>query len=213
MKTRVVVIGGGGHAAVCIDVLELVGLEVVGYLAPNKSSLHVPYLGTDNGIGLFAGEDVAFFCAIGDNRIRAGLMETASGDGFDFVSAIHPSSVMARSASVEPGAVVMPGAVVGVRAVVGGGAIINTASSVDHDCVVNGFAHIAPGVHLAGNVHVGEGALIGVGASITPGVKVGSWSIVGAGSVVVRDVAPGQIVVGSPATPLQTKSSKGDVVS
>jgi UDP-2-acetamido-3-amino-2,3-dideoxy-glucuronate N-acetyltransferase len=43
------------------------------------------------------------------------------------------------------------------------------------------------------------GVSIGSGAVILGGVRVGAGALVGAGSVVTRDVPPGQVVVGSPA--------------
>ena len=42
-------------------------------------------------------------------------------------------------------------------------------------------------------------AKIGGNATILPGVRIGANALVGAGSVVVRDVAPGEVVAGNPA--------------
>jgi acetyltransferase-like isoleucine patch superfamily enzyme len=44
-----------------------------------------------------------------------------------------------------------------------------------------------------------KGAKIGANSTILPGVVVGEDALVGAGSVVVRDVPPGAVVVGNPA--------------
>jgi acetyltransferase-like isoleucine patch superfamily enzyme len=46
---------------------------------------------------------------------------------------------------------------------------------------------------------VKQGASIGSGATILSKVTIGERALVGAGSVVTRDVAPGTIVVGTPA--------------
>jgi len=43
-------------------------------------------------------------------------------------------------------------------------------------------------------------AMIGANATILPGVRIGAGSLVGAGSVVTRDIPPGVIAAGSPAT-------------
>ena len=51
---------------------------------------------------------------------------------------------------------------------------------------------------LSGPV-IGAGAKIGANATILPGVTVGRNALVGAGSVVVRDVPEGAVVVGTPA--------------
>jgi acetyltransferase EpsM len=44
---------------------------------------------------------------------------------------------------------------------------------------------------------------IGVGASIRPGVRLGKGSVVGVGAAVVKDVDPGDTVVGVPAKPIK----------
>lgn len=46
---------------------------------------------------------------------------------------------------------------------------------------------------------VGHGAAIGANSTILPGVSIGRWAMVGSGSVVTRDVAGHELVVGNPA--------------
>jgi len=59
---------------------------------------------------------------------------------------------------------------------------------------------LSPGAkeQLAGPV-VRRGAKIGANVTLLPGVVIGENALVGAGSVVVRDVPPGAVVVGNPA--------------
>jgi acetyltransferase-like isoleucine patch superfamily enzyme len=49
---------------------------------------------------------------------------------------------------------------------------------------------------------VEHGASIGSGATILGGVRIGRGATIGAGSVVTKDVAAGETVVGNPARPL-----------
>lgn len=53
-------------------------------------------------------------------------------------------------------------------------------------------------------VHIGDGTWIGTGAVIGPGVTVGERAVVGAYAVVVEDVPPQCLVVGSPARVVKT---------
>lgn len=53
---------------------------------------------------------------------------------------------------------------------------------------------------------VEEGASIGSSATILCGVTIGRGAIVGAGSVVTKNVAPGAVVAGNPARPLEKKN-------
>jgi acetyltransferase-like isoleucine patch superfamily enzyme len=50
-------------------------------------------------------------------------------------------------------------------------------------------------------------ASIGSGAVILGGIRIGSGALVGAGAVVTRDVAPGEVVAGSPARPMRQAST------
>lgn len=46
---------------------------------------------------------------------------------------------------------------------------------------------------------VRRGAAIGANSTILPGVTIGTWAMIGSGSVVTRDVASYELVVGNPA--------------
>jgi acetyltransferase-like isoleucine patch superfamily enzyme len=52
-----------------------------------------------------------------------------------------------------------------------------------------------------------KGARIGANSTILPGVVIGENAVVGAGSVVTRDVKPGDVVVGNPAKRLKDVSA------
>jgi acetyltransferase-like isoleucine patch superfamily enzyme len=52
---------------------------------------------------------------------------------------------------------------------------------------------------------VARRAAIGSGSVILGGITIGEGAIVGAGAVVTRDVAPGSVVVGSPARPVAVR--------
>lgn len=88
-----------------------------------------------------------------------------------------------RHITIEDGATIAPG----VRI------LCHDASSVRRI----GGTWVAP-------VTIGAGAFVGAEAVILPGVTVGAGAIVAAGAVVTRDVLPGTIVAGIPATAVGT---------
>ncbi|TAM60535.1 UDP-N-acetylglucosamine diphosphorylase/glucosamine-1-phosphate N-acetyltransferase [bacterium] len=53
---------------------------------------------------------------------------------------------------------------------------------------------------------IGDGAFIGTNSSLVAPISIGAGALTGAGAVVIRDVAPGQRVVGNPARPLRDES-------
>jgi UDP-perosamine 4-acetyltransferase len=203
-----VIIGAGGHALVCIEVLERMGLSVAGCVssdgtaAADIDSLGIAMLGTiDDLDDLLAGGRWAFV-AVGDNAVRRSLAERVTDLGAELVPAISPDATVSRSAMVEAGALVMPGAIVNAQARIGLGAIVNTGARVDHECSIGAFAHIAPGATLGGSVTVGDETLVGIGSTTRPGVTIGARVVVGAGAVVVGDISAEQTVVGVPARPV-----------
>lgn len=51
-----------------------------------------------------------------------------------------------------------------------------------------------------------ENAIVGANSTLLPGVQIGKDAMVGAGSVVTKDVAPGDVVAGNPAKFIKKKS-------
>jgi sugar O-acyltransferase (sialic acid O-acetyltransferase NeuD family) len=87
----------------------------------------------------------------------------------------------------------------------------NIYSYVGHDCEIGDFVTFGPRVSCNGRVMIGNGAYIGTGALLKQGTHekclvIGEGATVGMGAVVTKDVAPGAVVVGNPARPLEPKS-------
>ncbi|HEX4777670.1 MAG TPA: acetyltransferase [Acidimicrobiia bacterium] len=203
----VVLIGTGGHAHVCVELLaENPSIEVVGCTgptAPGEGEMPVPYLGPDESLADLhrSGIDHAFV-AVGDNARRAALFQDLETIGLAVVSAVSRAAVISPSARLGTGVAVMAGAVVNAGARIGDGAIVNTGASVDHDTTIGAFAHIAPRVAVAGWSSVGTGAFLGVGCAVIDKVSIGEWTVVGAGAAVVDDLPDRVTAVGVPARPL-----------
>ena len=202
---RIVMIGAGGHARVCLEALADLPTHLVIGAASNDGvaidGFGVPMLGLDADLAALASTHRVdqWFVAIGDNAAREQATERVRAIGGSLATAISRDARLSRTAVIDAGVVLMPGAIVNAATTIGAGAIVNTNASVDHDCTVGAFAHIAPGVAIAGGVTIGAGALVGIGARVLPGLTIGEGAVVGAGAVVVRDVAPWAVVAGVPA--------------
>jgi len=57
-------------------------------------------------------------------------------------------------------------------------------------------------LEFAHPVFIDKRVWIGGGTIILAGVKIGEGAVIGAGSVVAKDVDPGQIMAGNPARPI-----------
>ncbi len=207
-KNKIILLGGGGHAKVLIDVIEDQDqYKIVGILDPLlKVGIEVSrirVLGKDNMISELydGGVQYASICIAGvkDNRKREKLFEMLKNADFSLPSLIHTNTVVSGKARVSDAVQIMPGALINSNAVIGKNTIIDTGAIIEHDCRIGSHAHICPGVIVCGEVCVGDRVFIGAGTTIIQGIKIGDDSIVGAGSVVVKDVLNGTTVMGVPA--------------
>ena len=118
-------------------------------------------------------------------------------------SVIHPSCQIGSDVRVGVGSCLAPGVIVTTSASIGNHCIVNVKVSISHDSVIEDFVNLNPGVTIAGNVRIGQGAYIGAGARIREGCTIGAGALVGMGSVVLRDVPPGEVWCGQPARRLR----------
>ncbi len=140
--------------------------------------------------------------AVGDNEPRRRLSESARSMGVPLVNAVHPSAFVDPAVKLGEGIVIAPGAVVVGGTRIADGAVVNPGAVLDHDNVLEEWVSVSPGVHTGGRVHICRDAFLGVGAAVLPDLRIGAGATVGAGAVVIRDVAPGDTVVGVPARPI-----------
>ena len=204
-QRRVLVVGAGGHARVCIEaLLDEDATTIAGCVSRDGTGidgLETTMLGTDTDLERIAvSEGVTHvFIAIGDNAVRSLVGERCSAAGLALATAISRFAMISRTAVFAEGTAVLPAATVNAATRIGRGVIVNTGATIDHDCLIGEFVHVGPGVSIAGDVAIGSGALIGIGARIIPGITVGVNAVIGAGAVVIRDVPAGATVVGVPA--------------
>ena len=202
---RVLLIGAGGHARVCLEALVDDGAtQVIGAVSSDGlgvPELGVPVLGRESELeNLTEGEDGLTFCvAIGDNQTRQTVSEMLTESGRSVTHAISRFAMVSTTTVCGAGVQLLPGSVVNAATSIGPGTIVNTNASIDHDCRVGAYVHVAPGAAVGGGVTIGDLAFVGLGARVLPGLTVGAGARVGAGAVVIDDVAPGATVVGVPA--------------
>ena len=207
MSLPVIVLGGGGHAKVLIEALQLSAADIIGVtdskpILWNTRLLGVPVLGGDEVLERYRPGRVMLvngLGSVGPPHSRMHLFEKYLGQGYDFATVIHPSAVLARDLQLGRGVQIMAGAVIQPGVVLCDNVIVNTRGSIDHDSYVGSHTHLAPGVTLSGQVTVGSGVHIGTGAAVVNNIQIGSNSLIGAGSMVLRDIPEAVTAYGVPA--------------
>lgn len=210
---KIVLIGGGGHSKVVIDIIKSNDeFEIVGVTEKNSELNKVsdiPILGNDSILEeLFnKGVEYAFIC-IGvnkDNNLRNILYSKVKDIGFKIPTLIHKQALVSPYAKVGKGTCVMAGAIINSHAQIGINSVINTGSIIEHDCIVGDNTFISPGAILAGNVTIKNNSFIGMGSKIIEGKTIGNNVTIGAGAVVIDDMPDNCVAVGVPAKVIKKK--------
>lgn len=195
---RILLIGGGGHARACIDVIEEAAAgEIVGLVGlPDQTGQLVmgyPVLGADaDVIQLFARCDRALVTVgqIKSPETRMRLFSHIEAAHKMMPPLISPHAHVSRHATVGAGSIVMHGAVVNAGARIGRNCIINSQALVEHDAVVEDHCHVSTNAAVNSGVVIGMGAFIGSTTVIRQGVTIGAYSVIGMGQCVLVSCAP-----------------------
>jgi len=209
MSYPVIIIGGGGHAKVLIETLNLLATEIVGIVDPNINQEQIyglKVLRSDQEVFKYIPAKFKLINGIGSIGVtvkRREIYEFYKNKGYFFASVIHPSAIISSDVELGEGVQLMAGVIIQPGSKIGENTIVNTRVSIDHDCEIGNHVHLAPGATLSGLVKIGSGTHIGTGASIIQNISIGENSIIGAGSVVIRNVKNKVKVVGNPARELE----------
>lgn len=202
-KPWVLLIGAGGHARACIDVIEQEGTFTIAGLVGLVTEigtrvLGYPVLGSDAELTELLREHCHALVTVGqiktpDLRIR--LFELVERSGCSSPVVVSPRAYVSSHAAIGAGSIVMHGAVVNAGAVVGRNCIINSQSLVEHDVVVQDHCHIATAAAINSGVRIGAGTFVGSNSSVRQSVTIGARSVVGMGARVLADCEAGTRVV------------------
>lgn len=186
-----------------VDLLESCGrFSIVGFFDAfaDRFTGEFRHLGSDEEWSRMRGDipDLKIALAIDDPHTRARLYTHYGSEAV--VSLRSPHAYVSSRASVGHGSIVQRGVTVMPNVQVGKACKINVNGTLHHDVKVGDFSTIAPGAHLLGNVVIEENVYVGAASTIRQRCRIGAGAIIGAGAVVVRDVPPGEVVVGVPAS-------------
>lgn len=204
---KIVLVGGGGHCKVIIDIIKSVRkYKIVGITDANTKDeqiIGVPIIGNDDVLEDLYNQGVenAFVCvgALGSIQIRNKIFDKLKSIGFNIPKLIHKNAIVSPYAKIGEGTCIMAGSIVNPGAVIEENCIINTGSIIEHDCLIGKNTHISPKASVAGGSKIGHDCHIGTGSTIIQGIKIGNNVVVGAGAVVLDNIEDNVTAVGIPS--------------
>ena len=204
-KPKLLLLGAGGHARACIDVIEsedrysIIGL--IGLPAEvGQPVLGYKVIGTD--ADLVELKKQCDYAIVAQGQICSPEMRIKSFNllmalGYRLPRVFSKTAYVSPSAEVGEGTIVMHGAIINAVAKVGLNCIINSGSVIEHDVAVGDHSHISTGAILNGSVKIKEGTFIGSNSVLKNGIKVGANCVIGMGLSIKRDVSDQTTLKGS----------------
>lgn len=201
-----IILGTGVHGAEMVEIVHRVNAgkktwNLIGFLSFDKSQKgqsfnQTPVLGSFDDIPSFT--DALFIPNNKWNRSIPLPMDRVA-------SLIDPSTFVSRTAQIGKGVVLYPHCYVGLQAKIGDFVFSLSNSVMNHDVVLETGVIVTSGVMLAGSVHVEEGCYLGQACTVREKLRIGKGSLIGMGAVVVKNVEPNSVMVGSPAKKLKDR--------
>ncbi len=196
IKKDLILIGAGGHASSCIDVIEQDNdYKIIGLIGRKdevgSQILNYPIIGTDEDLFSFKNKYQNAFITLGqiDSPLkRIEIFNLIKDLGYLTPSIISSKAIVSKNTTIGDGSIIMHGSIINARANIGENCIINSLSLVEHDVKVSDHSHISTGAIINGGVEIGLGSFIGSGAVIKEGIKIGKGCVIGMGLSVRHDI-------------------------
>jgi len=198
---KIVLIGAGGHARSCIDVIESSGDFIIAGFIDNNSNyddiLGYPIIGDDDDLPKIRQSYENAFITLGqikDFQKRMNLFQLLNKLGFTLPTIISPRAYVSKNAIIGKGTIVMHDALVNSNVQIGTNCIINSKSLIEHDSIIGDNCHISTGAIVNGNVIIGNRSFLGSGAVTKECIKIGNNCVIGSGANIKFDIESDLII-------------------
>ncbi len=203
--TKIILVGAGGHARSCIDVIENTSkFKIFGLIDKNykkiKNIFQYKVIGDDKDL-----EEIFFKHHVRYAHIAIGLIKNLEQRkkiflklkkiGFKFPKIISKKSYVSKHSTINDGSIIMHNAVINSNVKIGINCLINTKSLIEHDSIIGDHCHISTSSIINSSVNVGENSFIGSGSIIKQFVNIGENSFINMGKKISKDLKKRTIII------------------
>ena len=202
---RVIIVGAGGFGREVLqwasDAWPEQAAWIAGFLSADPAALdghttRLPILGDPDTFAPLPGD--GFLLAIGIPQVRRQVAERLTHRGANFLTLVHPTAIVAATATVGAGSVICPQAVVSDAAWLGRCVLVNYHASLGHDAKAGDYTVFSPYATLGGGAIVEADVFLGLHATVGPRVRIGAGTKVSANSAALVSVPRQTLVYGVP---------------
>ncbi|RBY85249.1 acetyltransferase [Blastococcus sp. TF02A-26] len=168
----------------------------------------LPYVALEDLTQTHPPSQVETFVALSStwlNRLRARLFRQVKSHGYTCASFVSPHAFVWRNVTIGENSFVFENNVLQHHVSVGENVVLWSGNHIGHRTVIEDHVFVSSHVVVSGFCRIGSSAFMGVNATVGDNITIGADSVVGAGAVVVKDLPPRGVYVGSPA-----KATGGD---
>ena len=174
---KIIVLGCGGHANSCIEILETEKKFLIfGLICKNKKKYSgYKILGDDKKLKLIKKKCKNALIGIGqihNYKKRLMLFNLLKKEGFNLPTIISKYSIVSKKSKILEGTIVMKGVVINKNVEIGRNCIINTGAIIEHDAIIGSNCHVSTGAIVNGGSTIGNNCFIGSGSVINESVKI-----------------------------------------
>jgi sugar O-acyltransferase (sialic acid O-acetyltransferase NeuD family) len=202
---RILIIGAGGFGREVLHWATAAwpsdAKRIAGFLSADSGRLHghsthLAIVGDPETFEFEPGD--ACLLAIGIPGVRRQVAESLLARGAEFLTLIHPTAIVAPTATIGSGSIICPYAIVSDSCRLGRFVIVNYHASLGHDSGAEDFSVLSPYASLGGNACLGTDAFLGMHAAVGPGKSLGARTKVSANSCALTNSLPDSIIFGVP---------------
>ena len=191
---KIILIGAGGHAESCIDVITLTKkFKILGLIDKDKKRniLNYKVLGDESYIKKIRKKTFGLHIGLGFIQSplkRIKIFNEFRKLRFNFPIIISPQAYVSKNSKILDGTIVHHNVVINFGAKIGYNNIINTSAIIEHGVKIEDNCHISTRAVVNGGVIIGKNTFIGSGATIREGVKIGKNCFIGMGKIVTKNL-------------------------